>query len=89
MRLKTFINLILINAVVWVVVNYRDVAINFYNNFDKQIQSFQKTDIKSTLTQIGEKILSPFKDNIAKLYSIFNKQVSYISKPVSFFQLKI
>jgi len=40
-------------------VYFRDDAVNFYNNLNKRVADFQKTDIGSTLTQVGKEILSP------------------------------
>ena len=61
---------------------FKDDAIKFYNSaswrINKQVQDFQKTDIGSTLTQVGKEILSPPPLNIGGL-----------AKPVVLLQSKI
>ena len=37
---------------------YRDDAVRFYNGFNKQVQSFQNTDVGKTITQASKQILT-------------------------------
>jgi len=45
-------------------VYFRDDAINFYNNLNKQVQDFRKTDIGQTISQAGKQIFNPSPLNI-------------------------
>jgi len=51
--------LVLVVAAFGAGIYFKDDAINFYNNFNKQVQNFQKTNVGQTLTQAGKEILSP------------------------------
>ncbi|MCX6722150.1 MAG: CAP domain-containing protein [Candidatus Staskawiczbacteria bacterium] len=40
-------------------VYFKNDVLRFYNNFDKQVKNFQKTDIGSVITQAGKQLLTP------------------------------
>ena len=56
---------------------FRDDAIKFYNSFDKQVKSFQKTQVGQTIAQVEKQILSPTPLNVG---GIENKVVLLQSK---------
>ncbi len=58
-KFKTTIIFVLIIAAFLAGVYFKDDIIKFYNNFNKQVQEFQKTDIGSMLSEVGKEILTP------------------------------
>jgi len=63
MKLGKTIIFVLVIAAFGAGLYFRDDAIKFYNSaswrINKQVQSFQKTDIGTTLTQVGKEIFTP------------------------------
>jgi uncharacterized protein YkwD len=59
MKFKLIIIFVLIVAAFGAGIYFKDDAVKFYNSFNRQVQSFQKTDIGVTLTQVGKEILTP------------------------------
>ena len=43
---------------------FKDDAISFYNNFNKQVKDFQKTEIGQTISEAGKKIFAPLPLNV-------------------------
>jgi uncharacterized protein YkwD len=59
MKIKYIIILILIIAAFGAGVYFRDDAVKFYNSLNKQVQTLQKTNIGSIVSQVGKEILTP------------------------------
>ena len=59
MKISKIIIFILIIAAFGAGVYFRDDAINFYNNLNKQVKDFEKTDIGQTISQVGKQIFTP------------------------------
>jgi uncharacterized protein YkwD len=59
MKFKTFIIAIIFLGVLGAGFYFRVQIFNFYNNFEKNIQNFQQSDIGSLLSQTGKEILTP------------------------------
>ena len=58
-KIKKIIILLLVIAAFAAGVYFKDDVIRFYNNLNKQIQDFQKTDIGSVITEVGKEIFTP------------------------------
>ena len=58
-KIKTIIVFVLIVAAFGAGVYFRDDAISFYNNLNKQITDFKKTDIGQTISEAGKQIFAP------------------------------
>ncbi len=58
-KFKKIIIFVLIIAAFAAGAYFKDDVIKFYNNFNKQVQDFQKTDIGSTLSEVGKELLTP------------------------------
>ncbi len=58
-RYKKIIIFVLIIAAFGAGAYFKDDVIRFYNNLNKQIQNFQKTDIGSVITEVGKEIFTP------------------------------
>jgi uncharacterized protein YkwD len=58
MKISKIIIFVLIIADIAAGIYFKDNIVRFYNSLNKQVQNFQKTDIGSTLTQIGKGILT-------------------------------
>jgi len=63
-KIKAIAILILIIAAFGAGVYFKDDAIKFYNNLNKEIKDFQKTEIGSVVSEIGKQILAPTPLNI-------------------------
>ena len=59
MKFKTIIIFVLIVAAFGAGIYFKDDAVKFYNNFNKQVQDFQKTEVGQTLSQVGKEIFTP------------------------------
>ena len=57
-KIKAIIIFVLIIAAFGAGVYFRDDAISFYNNLNKQVQDFRKTDIGQTISQVGKQIFT-------------------------------
>ncbi len=58
-KIKVIIIFVLIIAAFGAGVYFRDDAINFYNNFGKKVQDFQKTEVGQTISQVSKQIFTP------------------------------
>ena len=56
---KAIIIFILIIVAFGAGIYFKDDAIKFYNNFNKQVKDFQKTNIGQTISQVEKQILTP------------------------------
>ncbi len=63
MKIKIIVIFILIIAAFATGIYFRDDAIKFYNNLNKQVQDFQKTEIGQTISEVSKQIFtsSPLK----------------------------
>jgi uncharacterized protein YkwD len=59
MKISKIIIFVLIVAAFGAGIYFKDDAIKFYNNFNKQVSDFQKTEIGQTLSEAGKQIFSP------------------------------
>lgn len=59
MKYKIVIILILIAAIFGAGFYFKNDAVRFYNNLGKEIQNWGKTDIGSTISEIGKQVLTP------------------------------
>jgi uncharacterized protein YkwD len=59
MTKSKIIILVLIVLAVGAGIYFRDSLINYFNGFGQQFKNFQKTDIGTTLSEVGKEILSP------------------------------
>jgi uncharacterized protein YkwD len=59
MKFKVIIIFVLIIVAFGAGVYFRDDAIKFYNNFNKGIQDFNKTNIGQTISKVGKEISTP------------------------------
>ncbi len=58
MRISKIITFVIIVGAFVAGAYYRDDAVRFYNGFNKQVQSFQNTDVGKTITQASKQILT-------------------------------
>ena len=58
-KFKIFIIVIIIAVAFGSGVYFRDDAIKFYNSFNKQVQSFQKTNVGQTISEVEKQIFTP------------------------------
>ena len=67
--------LIVILVAVGAGIYFKDDAVRFYNDFDKGVQDFQKTDIGNLITEIGKEVFTPPPLNIggAKNQAVLTK----------------
>jgi uncharacterized protein YkwD len=63
-KTKTILILILIAVAFGAGVYFKDDVVKFYNNFGKQVQDFQKTEIGSIISQASKQILAPVPLNV-------------------------
>jgi uncharacterized protein YkwD len=59
MKIYRIITIILIILAFGAGFYFKDDVIQFYNNFNKQVQDFQKTDLGQTMTKASKEILQP------------------------------
>jgi len=59
MKISKIIIFVLIVAAFGAGIYFRDPAIKFYNNFNKQVIDFKKTEIGQTISEVGRQIFSP------------------------------
>lgn len=64
MKIRNIIIFILVIASFSSGIYFKDDAIKFYNNFNKGIKEFQKTDIGQTISQVGKEIFTPSPLNV-------------------------
>ena len=64
MKISKIIIFILIIAAFALGIYLKDDAVRFYNNFNKQVQDFKKTEIGQTISQVGKEIFTPSPLNI-------------------------
>lgn len=80
MKIKTIVIFVLVVVAFGAGIYFKDDAVRFYNNLNKQVQDFQKTDIGQTISEAGKQIFTPSPLNAG---GVSNKVVLLQSKIIT------